>query len=414
MSTRPFARRLKFPSALLATMLALFAMTACSSSSTPAKETTATSAAPPPSMLTPLIGSVLAPPVPVPATDGRTHLAYELMVTNTLSGDATLNSLTVGAGDKPLLTLSGDNLKYWTRALGNSATPTTVITPGGSALIWLDVIVDNGAQLPTDLRHSVNVSVAKPLPGLVPANLTQAVAPVSVSTHKPVSIAPPLDGPNWLDGNSCCDMDAHRTAVNPINGKLWVAERFAIDYVQLTKDYRLFTGDPTKLESYAYFGVPIHAVGDGKVVAVVDNLPEQVPSKSPSGLPLDQYGGNHVVQDLGDGNYAFYAHLKPGSITVKEGDELKSGQSIAALGNSGNSDAPHLHFHIMDGPDPLASNGLPFVIKSFRLDQRVPSQADLDKLFTGQPAPLQPGFAARDQSEVSPLVLDVMNYTLAQ
>jgi hypothetical protein len=44
----------------------------------------------------------------------------------------------------------------------------------------------------------------------------------------------------------------------------------------------------------------------------------------------------------------------------------------------------------------------------------VASQAGLDKLFTGQTAPLQPGFAARDQSEVSPLVLDVMNYAVGQ
>ena len=120
------------------------------------------------------------------------------------------------------------------------------------------------------------------------------------------------------------------------------------------------------------------------------------------------------MQDLGDGNFAFYAHLKPGSLTVKVGDDLKAGQSIAALGNSGNSDAPHLHFHVMDGPDPLAANGLPFVIKSFKLTGRVTSQAALDKLFTGQPSPMQPGFAARDESEVSPLVLDLMNYSAGQ
>ena len=147
---------------------------------------------------------------------------------------------------------------------------------------------------------------------------------------------------------------------------------------------------------------------------MTDNLPEQIPTKTPSGLSLDQYGGNHIVQDLGDGNYAFYAHLQPGSITVKVGDELSAGQTIAKLGNSGNSDAPHLHFHVIDGPDPLMANGLPFVIKQFRLEQRIASQADLDKLFTTGQAPMQPGFAARDVSELSPLVLDVMGYSAAQ
>ena len=104
-------------------------------------------------------------------------------------------------------------------------------------------------------------------------------------------ISPPLHGPNWLDGNGCCDMTAHRMALNPINGQLWAAERFAIDYVQLQPDGTVFTGDTAKLESYPYFGADIHAVADGPVVAVVDGLPEQVPGASPTGLPLDQYGG---------------------------------------------------------------------------------------------------------------------------
>lgn len=199
-------------------------------------------------------------------------------------------------------------------------------------------------------------------------------------------------------------------ALNPINGKVWAAERFAIDYVQLGADRKLFSGDKAKVESYPYFGAEIHAVADGPVVAVLDGLPEQTPGTAPSGLALDEYGGNHIVQDIGDGNYAFYAHLQPQSLKVKAGDQLSTGQVIAALGNSGNSDAPHLHFHVMDGPDPLASNGLPFVLKSFRLDSRLAGMGALDPLIDGRPVTLQPGFAARDQSEVSPLVLDVMTY----
>lgn len=371
-------------------------------------------------MLTPLIGSAVADPVATPATDGRTHLAYELVLTNTLSGAATMTSLTVKAGDRNLATLTGDNLKYWTRALGAPATPTNVVGPGQSVIVWLDVVIDNangaegGAELPSEITHSVDLTVAKPIPGLVPATLTQPVAAVSVSDREPVTIAPPLDGPNWLNGDGCCDMSAHRMALNPINGKIYAAERFAIDYIQLDKNFRLFNGAANSPDSYAYFGAPIHAVGDGKVVAVVDELPEQVPGKSPTGLPLDQYGGNHVVQDLGDGNFAFYAHLQPGSITVKPGDDLTSGQDIAKLGNSGNSDAPHLHFHVMDGPDPLMANGLPFLISSFRLEQRVASTAGLDALIAGKPAPRQPGFAAREESEVSPLDLDIMNYSVGQ
>jgi murein DD-endopeptidase MepM/ murein hydrolase activator NlpD len=131
---------------------------------------------------------------------------------------------------------------------------------------------------------------------------------------------------------------------------------------------------------------------------------------APTGLPLDQYAGNHIVQDLGDGNYALYAHVQTGSVRVKPGDQLSSGQVIALLGNTGNSDAPHLHFHVMSTPDPLRSDGLPFVFSSFRLDSRLASMDSLDAVIAGQPAPLQPGVAARDETDVSPLNLDVMTY----
>ena len=383
-------------------------LTACSSGQAPQPEST-TPAAPPPQP-TPVIGSVVAEPVPVPATDGRTHLAYELTLTNTMPSDVTLTSVSVMAGDRRLLTLSGDSLKYWTRLVGNPAASTNVLGPGQSAFVWLDVIADDPSQVPTELSHDIGVTVARPMPPLVPANLTERIATTSVQTRTPVSISPPLTGERWVDANSCCDMTPHRMAINPINGKLWAAERFAIDFVQIGTDGRVFTGDKANVESYPYFGAEIRAVADGPVVAVLDGQPEQTPGVTPRGLTLEQYGGNHIVQDIGDGNYAFYAHLQTESIKVKPGDQLSTGQAVAALGNSGNSDAPHLHFHVMDGPDPLAANGLPFVINSFRLDSRLANLDAIDPLVDGRPAALQPGFAARDQSEVSPLVLDVMTY----
>ena len=76
----------------------------------------------------------------------------------------------------------------------------------------------------------------------------------------------------------------------------------------------------------------------------------------PTGLTLAQYGGNHVVQDLGNGNFAFYAHLKTGTVNVKPGDRLSTGQVLGSVGNTGNSSAPHLHFHVMSTPDPLRAD----------------------------------------------------------
>jgi hypothetical protein len=374
---------------------------------TPSSEAAAPTPAP---AVTPVLATVVAPPVPVPATDGKVHLAYELQVTNAMGSDVTLASLEVKAGDRTLLTLARDKLAYWTRALGAGTKPTTTLGPGQAGVVWLDVVVDNGTPAPTELSHTIVVNVAKPMPPLIPATVSENVAPVTVSTHKPAVISPPLSGPNWLDGNSCCDMTAHRMAMNPLDGGLWGAERFAIDYLQLSPDGTVFKGPKDKTESYPYFGADIHAVADGPVVAVVDGLPEQVPGTNPTGLPLDQYGGNHVVQDIGDGNYAFYAHLKTGTVKVKVGDQLTTGQVLGNLGNTGNSDAPHLHFHVMSTPDPLRSNGLPFVFKDFTLDGRLASMELLDPLLTGKPTPLAPGSGARPEAGVSPVVLDVMTY----
>ena len=57
--------------------------------------------------------------------------------------------------------------------------------------------------------------------------------------------------------------------------------------------------------------------------------------------------------------------MQPGSLRVEVGDRVRRGQVLGLLGNTGNTDAPHLHFHIMDGPSPLQSNGLPFVHPRF-------------------------------------------------
>ena len=215
------------------------------------------------STLTPVVGSVTAAPIPVPATDGKVHLAYELLLTNASGQEVQLTSVAAVAGGKTLLTLSGDRLAYWTRVLSTDG-PTTTLGIGVTAVVWLDVVVDKPADVPATIEHVIGVSLAQPEPPVLPATVTATMAPTTVQSRKPVVISPPLDGPNWVNGNGCCSMTLHRTAVGPINGQLLIGERFAIDYVQLTPDGRAFDGDKTKIEGYPYFGAGVHAVADGR------------------------------------------------------------------------------------------------------------------------------------------------------
>jgi murein DD-endopeptidase MepM/ murein hydrolase activator NlpD len=169
-------------------------------------------------------------------------------------------------------------------------------------------------------------------------------------------------------GNGCCNASPHRGAMLAFDQKLLATERYAIDWIRSDDKGRIvLPDDTTKLKDFPAYGEPIISVAAGKVVKVVKGYPDVKPGVLDPDLTLKDAGGNHVIVDIGGGRYAFYAHLKPGSIKVVEGDRVRRGQQLALLGNSGNTTAPHLHFHVMDAPLPLgAENNLPYVIDSFR------------------------------------------------
>lgn len=106
-------------------------------------------------------------------------------------------------------------------------------------------------------------------------------------------------------------------------------------------------------------------------------------------VTVDSAVGNYVTLDLGTGHFALYAHLQPRSIKVKVGDKVKTGQVLALLGNSGNSDAPHLHFHVTDGDSPLGAEGLPYELETFTQTGTVDGAEEL--LDAGQTWHPKPG-----------------------
>jgi len=206
-------------------------------------------------------------------------------------------------------------------------------------------------------------------------------------------ISPPLRGTNWVAGNGCCGMGwPHRMSLITADGRLQNSQRFAIDWLRLTDSGQFYTGDKTKNESYANYDQNIYAVADGTIVSTLDGIGTNAPGILPANDPVlgpkltvENVDGNHIIMDIGGGLYAMYAHLIPGSMTVKAGDVVKKGDVIGKLGNTGNSNAAHLHFQIMNDAVQFRADGMPYVIDSFTYKGQV-SEAALaaaDDYLTG-------------------------------
>jgi hypothetical protein len=218
----------------------------------------------------------------------------------------------------------------------------------------------------------------------------------AVTRAPPVVLGPPLKGAGWLAANALSNTADHRRTVAVVDGQARIAQRYAIDFVQLDPQGRAFVGDPAKNESWVGYGAPVLAAADGVVVAVRDGLPDNTPGEAPAApISLETIGGNHVVLDLGQGRRIFYAHLRPGSLKVVEGQRVRRGQVIGALGNSGQSDAPHLHIHVSDGVTALGAQGLAYVFDAFRIEGFVPSLSVLESPEGWVHGPLSPSPVAR-------------------
>lgn len=189
----------------------------------------------------------------------------------------------------------------------------------------------------------------------------------------------PLAGKVWVwDGH---DLLAHHRRWDYSNpdiagfGFSSNAMRYSYDLVRVDGEGRRVIGDAARNENHLSFGLPVRAPAAGTVVEIEsgqtdDGKFDPATFRDHPNLML----GNHVVIRHGDGLFSILGHLKQGSVTVKAGDVVKAGQTVAAVGNSGTSMFPHLHYQLMNGPT-FASEGVPSAftgLTRLRGDARAP------------------------------------------
>jgi len=329
-----------------------------------------------PILSVPVDVTVPKPPAPV-AADGRTHLVYELHVTNLAAEACVLDRVTALDGDADGRELATYEHQALIDAVARPGSPALrgaarlTIGAGERAVVYVWLTLD-GNHAPHAVRHRIAVKL-----GEAHRALTADTARVNV-LRAPRTIGPPLMGPDWLAANGPSNASGHRRTMIPVDATARIPQRFAIDWLQVRPNGTRFEGDARENRSYLAYGQQALAVADGTVSAVKDGIPENVPGPASRAVPitLETVGGNHVIVDIGDGAYAFYAHLQPGSIKVKLGERVRQGQLLGLVGNSGNSTEPHLHFHVGDANSPLGGEGIPYVLTSFDVEGRIPGSAD--------------------------------------
>ena len=320
-------------------------------------------------------------PTAVVAAD-QTRLVYELRITNFAPVPFDLSAIRVLSGETVLADYRGAGLEALLEPVGaaNTSGHVRTLEPGKSIIAFVDLGLAPGATTPGTIRHELTFSRT----GADGSTVERVVTGLALNVQGPAMVVgPPLKGRNWVAANGLFSPD-HRRSYNAVDGQEHLAQRFAIDWVQLSPDGRFFHDSNSANGNFYGYGAEVIAVADGVVAAIVNDQPDNQGNNPASGRSptLDSITGNCIVLDLGGGTFALYAHLQPGSIKVSVGQRVTPGQLLARLGNSGNSDAPHLHFQLMNGNSPLGAEGLPFALRAFT---QVGVLSDLALLDSGKP-----------------------------
>jgi murein DD-endopeptidase len=278
------------------------------------------------------------------AIDGRDWLIYELHLTKFSREPLRLTQVDVLTdGDDVMLSLAGDELAQ-----------RTAILPGPRTIIYLEVPV-NARRPPRELRHRVRYDTS------AEREVGEAVGgEVRLSSRPRLVLGAPLRGGPWAAVYGWEWPRGHRRVFYTFDGRARLPGRFAIDWVRQDEHGLTASGDADIVKNSLGYGADVLAVATARVAEVRDGIVESARVSANPKHSLDEAAGNYIALDLGDGRFAIYEHLAPGSIRVARGERVRRGQVLAALGFTGDSTGPHLHFHVADNPSPLLGEGLPF------------------------------------------------------
>lgn len=187
----------------------------------------------------------------------------------------------------------------------------------------------------------------------------------SLKEQKPIVLSAPVRGKNWAAIYNSAWQRGHRRVYYTVDGLSRIPGRFAIDFVQLDSNGRMYTENADFVNHYYGYGADVLAVDDGVVASLCNDAGESATISGHAAQAGNQASGNYLALQIRDGVYVIYEHLQPGSMRFKIGDRVKKGQVIARVGFTGDASEPHLHLHVANENSVLGAEGLPFVFEAF-------------------------------------------------
>jgi hypothetical protein len=310
-------------------------------------------------------------PVAVAGTDGLVHVAYELHVTNFYldTGMLRLERVEISADQEPAPVISYAGSDLDTRVLHPGAQESLrygrSIAGGMRVIVYLWVTLQPRQAMVRSLRHRLVFQNEKGV---------ETVGSASVDVlHTPIVLSTPVRGGIWLAHNGPGNHQSPHWRSNLAwNGRVTIPQRFAIDFLGLDTNGNAVRGDFQKSanEDWEGFGAEVVAVADGVVRDMQDGIADNQPlvEPPPPAEPTAAAGyGNFVILEVQPKTFVHYAHLQRNSVSVKVGQRVRRGQVLGRVGNSGDNNAPALHFSVSDSVSFEGSEGLPFLFDSFEL-----------------------------------------------
>ncbi|MBV9036793.1 MAG: M23 family metallopeptidase [Acidobacteriaceae bacterium] len=149
-----------------------------------------------------------------------------------------------------------------------------------------------------------------------------------------------------------------------------IPQRYALDLVKIS-DLGVSSRPSGQVpDKYFIYGAPVLAPLNGVIIAAVDRYPDRkTESRIWLGLTTVDLRGNYCVIQNAPNIYCMLAHLRRGSLLVRVGQEVRSGEPIAKVGNSGYSTEPHLHLQVQTSQSFYSSIGLPIAFDSVQIRQ---------------------------------------------